>query len=126
MLAGIWENILRLGPRDGDERAAAIFVCNAKVIDRSLQIYNRAFPACDGWEATTEIHAGTIRWACAITVPRPAQLTRLIRAAKREWDRFCRCLLTHENGHVPKYRRELEVIAGEVEALRGHGTGRPQ
>ncbi len=112
-LAEARAQIERLGPRDSQGRHAASCDTVADVM-RGLRLGimpGSAQQAGDSWIVQAQVSAATLRYGFRFRLPR---WTNVPATARREWERYQRCLRAHEQGHsacslpvMQRYQRTL-------------------
>ncbi len=105
--------IEQLGPRDREGRHAATCDTVADVMQglRVGVVPSSAQQAGDSWVVQSRVEAATLRYGFRFRLPRWLDVPA---SSRREWERFLRCLRTHESGHstcslpvMQRYQRML-------------------
>jgi predicted secreted Zn-dependent protease len=59
----------------------------------------------------------------SVTFPKLKSPSKLSKAARKEWDRYLKCLGDHEKRHLVMVVSDITALVAELSALRGEGSG---
>ena len=117
----------RLGPRDGDGHHAASCDVQADIMTglQTAVVSGSAqrIAQLGSWTATARISQGQLGYRAVYRYPRWTNIARLPRYVRAEWQRFMRCLRTHERGHVSAMMPLLREYLRTYRSLRIAGSG---
>ena len=121
-LADALQQMLRLGPGDGDGNHAASCDVQASDILDGLQtgiVAGTTVQIPDmGWTTTAYITQGFLRYRFVFRLPLWSNVSSLIRPIQAEWGRYNRCLMIHERGHTRAAMPVLRRYQRQFESLR--------
>ncbi len=113
-LAAIWQDILKKGPTvKGKKRAGKTTADGEAKPNYKYKVKHdkaKALYTCELW---TEVVNVTLLKS-QIEYPNLSSDKKLSAKAKKEWKRFAKELMTHENEHVTAMLDEMKVLGNEV------------
>jgi predicted secreted Zn-dependent protease len=122
-LADIWSDIQTNGPKHKGAARAGKTTCKVNMDSASSKIEFTTTQGSNGYESEAKMTKGTLKYNCTIQVPKLKSDKALSDAAKKEWARFTKALVAHENEHVADFGKEADKIGGEIDKLTAKGKG---
>jgi predicted secreted Zn-dependent protease len=122
-LADIWADIQKNGPKYKGASRAGMTICKVMMHSPSSKIGFKTEEGSNGFESEGQMIKGTLIYDCAIKTPKLKSDKGLSDAAKKEWARFMKELIAHENDHVTEFGNEATDIGKEIEDLTANGKG---
>ena len=127
-LAEILAFIKRKGPLDTNDnkRVAALTVTRLHVDTAGLKFEQdgevEETPE-GGKRVRTRFGKLEVELTVELTFPKLKKASALSKAARKEWDRYFKCLGAHETRHVHMARDDAMLLVSQLNTLRGEGTG---
>jgi len=126
------QQMQRLGPQDGDGHHAASCDIQAGVLlpdleisiipGSSVEVPN--VPAEMRWSASARITQATLGYSVNFLFPQWSNVEGLSHPVQNEWQRYIRCLLSHERGHLRVAMPVLRRYLSYYQDLSTAGAGR--
>jgi hypothetical protein len=115
------QRMAQLGDRDGDGNHSASIDIRADIF-QNLQtgIISGSTTQIQGmgWTSTALITQGSLRYGFIFRFPRWSNVGNLSRPIQSEWQRYTRCLWTHERGHAREAMPVLQQYLRQFQELR--------
>jgi len=122
-LADIWAAIQKNGPKYKGTSRAGMTTCKVNMNSSSSKIDFTTEEGSNGFESEAKMTKGALTYDCAIKAPQLKSDKGLSDDAKKEWARFMKELIAHENDHVTEFGKEATDIGKEIEDLTANGKG---
>src|SRR5262245_59958632 len=122
-LADIWTDIQKKGPKYKGASRAGMTTCTVNMDSSASEIEFTTTQGKTGFESEAKMTKGTLTYDCAIKVPKLASDKDLSDDAKKEWTRFMKELVAHENDHVTEFGKEATKIGKDIDQLTAAGKG---
>jgi predicted secreted Zn-dependent protease len=121
-LADIWKDIQKNGPKYKSSARAGKTTCKINMDSSSSKIEFTTTEKKE-FESEASMTKGTLTYDCTIEAPKLKSDEGLSDAAKKEWARFMKELLAHENEHVADFGKAAAKIGKEIDDLTATGKG---
>jgi predicted secreted Zn-dependent protease len=125
-LADIWSDIQKNGPKHKGAARAGKTTCKVNMDSASSKIEFTTTQGAKEFESEAKMTKGTLKYDCTIQAPKLKSDKALSDAAKKEWARFMKELLAHEDEHVTDFGKAADKIGSEIDKLTATGTGADQ
>lgn len=115
------QRMAQLGDRDGDGNHAASIDIRADIfqnLQTGIVSGNTTQIQGMGWTATALITQGSLRYGFIYRFPRWSNVGSLSQPIQSEWQRYTRCLWTHERGHAREAMPILRRYQQQFQDLR--------
>jgi predicted secreted Zn-dependent protease len=122
-LADIWSDIQKKGPKHKGAVRAGKTICKVNMDAASSKIEFTTTQGNKEFESEAKMTKGTLKYDCTIQTPKLKSDKTLSDAAKKEWARFMKELVAHEDEHVTDFGKEADKIGGEIDKLTATGKG---